>query len=145
MVRIRSGIQSQDWLIPKISLLHQVASRILTYYFTIIHLPLTEFLFRTHSYKKSQYLVLSTTNILFPSFKELFLTDVTCNTALWKSECVDMYGLAGVCMGEGECIGRWRIFDKFNIQITEKIMVSNFYFSHPKEAVLQLLLCKSLQ
>lgn len=40
---------------------------------------------------------------------------------------------AGVCTGEEEYVGRYRILSKFNIQTKAKILVPNFYFSYPRE------------
>lgn len=74
MARTRSGIQSQVWLIPKSSsfLFPKLSPEYILAKF-YHHSFTSEFLFRTHSYKKSQNLVLSTTNILFPSFEEFFI------------------------------------------------------------------------
>lgn len=83
VIWLESGLDSKSSLVDSKDLSASPSCLQNTNYLTIIHLPLTEFLFRTNSYKKSQYLVLSTTNTLFPLFEELFLTDVvTCNIAL---------------------------------------------------------------
>lgn len=76
-------------------------------------------------------MILPTTINTVPPFEELFLSDGICNKALRKSRIVCV--LAGTCMGEDEYVGRHRILSKFNSQTKAKIVVSNFYFSYPKE------------
>lgn len=74
MARIRSlGFKAKSGRFQSPALYSSLNCPQNTYLLFYCHSFTSEFLFRTHSQRKSQNFVLSTTNKLFPSFEELLL------------------------------------------------------------------------